>query len=502
MKVFDVKIVPWIIILFAFLLRVPLLTGSFWLDEAAQAIESTRPFSQQLDIAKDFQPPLFHYFVHFVSYFGTSEAWLRSTSLLAGLVTVWATFAIGKALRNTQLGIISSLLVALNSYHIFFSQELRPYSFAAMWGVLSWLVLLKWMSHKGKTIVKHPLLWPTLYTVTTLAGLYSVYLYPFLLFSQIAYVFLYKKTYGKHFLMSLSAAIIGFLPWLPFFFEQLRVGSELRVNTQGWDQVVSFPQVKALPLTVGKFVYGLVDLDLNLYFAVSLSMIAMLSLIILKKAWFFAQKETRNSVAFYAISLIVPLLTAWLISFVVPVIQPKRVLFLIPFVYLAFGQLILLGLAHKDIVIQRASQILLGLLFLIQIYGTVQYYQQPTYQRENWRAAIQTIDQVYSPHNTIVVFGFEAPFAPWMWYKHQNFPTISTGTTTVYSVEEIQSQMEIALQYDTVIVFDYLRDLTDPNRTIEQWLAEYKYEQGTLLDYPNIGFIRVFSKQKHFAQTQ
>ena len=43
------------ILLVAFLIRLVGITQSFWLDEAAQMIESVRPLTQQLDIAGDFR---------------------------------------------------------------------------------------------------------------------------------------------------------------------------------------------------------------------------------------------------------------------------------------------------------------------------------------------------------------------------------------------------------------------------------------------------------------
>ena len=44
-------------IFLGFLLRIVNLNQSFWLDEAAQVIESARPLSEQLNIAADFHPP-------------------------------------------------------------------------------------------------------------------------------------------------------------------------------------------------------------------------------------------------------------------------------------------------------------------------------------------------------------------------------------------------------------------------------------------------------------
>ena len=62
-----------LILVFALLLRIPLLNGSFWMDEAAQALEVIRPLSKQFDIIADFQPPLLHLILHFAQYFSHTE---------------------------------------------------------------------------------------------------------------------------------------------------------------------------------------------------------------------------------------------------------------------------------------------------------------------------------------------------------------------------------------------------------------------------------------------
>jgi len=66
----------------AFFLRLVRVNDSFWLDEAAQALESLRPLKEQLQIAYDFQPPLYHLLVHFISRFCAEEWWLQESLLL------------------------------------------------------------------------------------------------------------------------------------------------------------------------------------------------------------------------------------------------------------------------------------------------------------------------------------------------------------------------------------------------------------------------------------
>lgn len=136
------NISPWIplvsILSLAFLLRLPLLNGSFWLDEAAQALESSRPLSQQLELVPDFQPPLLHLIVHFALYFDQSQWWLRLIgALIPGLVTIGITYFIALRLTSARTALMVGFLLATSSLHIFYSQELRPYSLPAMWAVLS-----------------------------------------------------------------------------------------------------------------------------------------------------------------------------------------------------------------------------------------------------------------------------------------------------------------------------------------------------------------------------
>jgi len=50
------------------------------------------------------------------------------------------------------------------------------------------------------------------------------------------------------------------------------------------------------------------------------------------------------------------------------------------------------------------------------------------------------------------------------------------------------------LKYDYILVFDHLRTLTDPNDEILDLVKDFGYSQVELIDYPNIGFVRVFVK--------
>jgi mannosyltransferase len=500
------------ILLAALLLRLPLLSGSFWLDEAAQALESARPLSQQLDIIPDFQPPLLHLILHFAMLISHTEWWLRLIgALIPGLLTIAGTYLIGKRLFNAQVGLWATLLLATSSLHIFFSQELRQYSLPAMWAVLSWLPLLPLMTSKitnklakqnsarlNKTHLKNSHL--IAYALITAAGLYTSYLYPFFVIGQatvIAWVFRQNLTKLPKALLSyclaLTAGITLFLPWLPTFLLQLAEGGVVREQLPGWAEVVSTPQLKALPLVAGKFLFGVVSLDPTPLFLLPVLLIAALVIFLLLK-----RNSLRNLPELPEFSLIiwlvVPLLTAWIISFWVPVVQPKRVLFLLPAFYLLLSVWIANGWQHTKT--RLAAGGLLGLILTINLLSTWAYFSNPQYQREDWRSLQAQIETQFSPENTILVFSFPGPFAPWVWYDQNTFPTLSTGTLFIDDVPDLSGKLRPVTEYDYILVFDYLRDLTDPSHEIDIVLQSFDYRGADVIDYPNIGFVRVYTRSE------
>lgn len=478
-----------LLIVLAVSLRLPLLGGSFWLDEAAQALESARPLSQQLHIAQDFQPPLLHLLVHFAMLVSQHEWWLRSIgALLPGILTIYITYKIGERLFTKTTGLLAALLLATSSFHIFYSQELRPYSLSALWTVLSWWLLLD--ATESEKTKKLNLKLVIFLGLTTAAGLYSTYLYPFVVLSQWIYVIWLRRTFFVSLCSSYAVSAVLFVPWLPSLLEQLRVGQLLRVQLPGWEKVVAIPQFKSLPLTAGKFIFGVLNLDLNVGFILAtLVVLALTSYLV----WHNKKELTSKRCMALFIWLVVPLLTAWLISFVVPILQPKRVIFLLPAFYLLMSALSVTLAKQKKLGWFSVGQGLFISLFAINIFSTFSYYINPQLQRENWRSLHTKITEQYS-HNSVVVFGFNGVFAPWVWYDDGKYPVITAGAFSD-TPEKISEQLKPVVNYSYVLVFDYLRDLTDPGHTIESELQNLGYTQKDLFAVPQIGFIRVYARQ-------
>jgi len=484
------KSLIWLILGLAVVLRSVLLDGSFWMDEAAQVLESARPLREQLNIPFDFQPPLFHVLVHALTRFSLEESWLRSVPLFAGVLTIFVVFSwclsfFRSEKKGVAIALLSSLLLAVSGFHIFFSQELRPYSLAGLCAAVSWLALTRALE---KPVQKR---WWFVYALCTGAGLYTMYVYPFAILGQILWVVIVKRTALLPLGFSLIGAALLFVPWLPSFLEQLRIGTALRGQLPGWSDVVSVPQWKAIPMIIGKFAGGVLPLDwgVGLLWSHVFPIVMMgIGLIGLLRGGWKKHKAVWSVLFCWAI---VPVFIAWLVSFWVPVLSPKRVLYVLPAVFIALSY----GFMQLSPRIRRLG---FGALLLAQVMGVIGYWSTPAVQREDWRGALTLLREEFSPNNTIVVMGWYEPFAPWSLYESfedQPFPVVSVAEVRTVEAQFMQRRMTEVLPYTNVLVLDYLRDLTDSGRSIERWLEGQGYQGVQSIDTKNFGFIRHYQKQ-------
>lgn len=474
----------------AVLLRLPHLSGSFWLDEAAQALESIRPWHQQLQIVDDFQPPLLHVLVHVALYFNQSEWWLRAVSaLLPGIFSIYFLFKIVKKVSGANSAVLATLLLSTSSLHIFYSQELRPYALPTAIVTIGWWLLITQPDTTKKWLA---------YGLTTTAGLYSSYLFPFALLGQLGWSWLTQPHTRTKLLLTQVVSGISFGFWLPMFWLQLQAGGQVRVELPGWAEVVSVPQLKALPLIAAKFVFGVVNLEMSWWFiATTFALLSVAGLTI-----FFGKppKHVVKTSLLHPITwwVVVPILVAWVISFWIPVLQPKRVLFALSGCYWAVALLWQWSQNQTNRVAKLSGWAVVILLLSLNLISTWQYYTQPSLQRENWRDLYYQIAQRY-PNNTVALFSYPAPFSPWRWYQLEYdgpgaVETKSTGTLNIKDVPSVSSWLKPITEYHYVVLFEYLSDLTDPERQLRTELEKFGFETVELLDIPVIGVVRVYAK--------
>ncbi|OGV91182.1 hypothetical protein A3A66_00995 [Microgenomates group bacterium RIFCSPLOWO2_01_FULL_46_13] len=465
-----------LILLSGLVLRLIGLNQSFWLDEAAQAIESSRSFVEQFKLAADFQPPGYHLIVHTLVQFNRSEWWLRLSAVVPGVLTIYFTYLTAKRWGGEKVGKWAAMLLATSQFHIYYSQELRPYSLVALWGVMSLWAWDRFLINKK---------WSWILVITMMFGFYTMYLFGFLVLGTVVTTYLTRRKQLKLMLKHVVVAILPFIFWLPQLWQQVLGSRYLVENLPGWQEVVSLPLVKALPLTVGKLLIGRVPFDFTLgkiiLTAVMTGSVAILS-------WSVVRKSEQTS-KFWLV--VVPLLSVWLFSLMVPVIEPKRLMYLLPIVY---G---LVALGGKD---KRWGGAVLTLIVLMNLTVTFSYYRFSYLKREQWRQAVNFIETEATP-DTAVLFAFPEPFAPWQWYESKGVKAVTTQTLRVRKETNLNSLLASLTGYRQVYVFEYLMDLTDPERRVFAWLYDRGYQQREIKDFSGVGFVYLFEWPRFTANT-
>jgi len=178
---------PVIVLLLAFALRVYRLGDqNVWWDEAFSTWVARHDIGTLTTLAAgDTHPPLYYWLLHpWMQASGPSEFAIRFPSLMFGVIAVALVYRLGRQLSqrsSLMVGALAALLLATSRFHVWWSQEIRMYSLATMWAVASSLALL--MALRTRTTR-----WWVAYLLTTIAGMYSLYLFAFVLAAQNVFI--------------------------------------------------------------------------------------------------------------------------------------------------------------------------------------------------------------------------------------------------------------------------------------------------------------------------
>jgi uncharacterized membrane protein len=352
-----------LIILLAFLLRLPHMTSSLWLDESIEALALMGRLGPLLSYAlADYQPPLYHFISYGVTHLlGYSEIVLRLPSFIAGLITVYGVMKIAAVIGGRRMSTIAGLLAATNPLLIYYAQEGRTYGLTTCFATLSFYCLIRLLGKEKKRV--HIYLG---YALMTASMLWTSYLSWFFLLAQGTYI-IYRKRYDILGLQVLAA--LTWLLWLPSFISSLQVGQYTLGTSAAWGQVVGGLAWKSLPLTWVKFVIGRISFDNKLLYGIIVTILAAIHAMVLRKAGSFSLPHRP-----LLVWLIPPVILGLLTASILPVYSYFRVLFVLP----AYLLLLANGLSKMNKYWTYA-------LIAIQISFFLIFWITPRFHHEDWR---------------------------------------------------------------------------------------------------------------------
>jgi len=463
----KLKYMIWLILFLALFFRFINLNQSLWWDEAINVV-----YAQTSDfwwfITKypvgDFHPPGWFAILWVWGHlFGFSEIMVRMPSVILGAATVGLTFLLGKELFNRRVGFLSAFLLAIAPLHVYYSQEARMYVLAAFSVTLSFYFLNRLILQKK---------WAGLGFIASLVlVLSSDYLAYFAIPAQVICLAWVNKL-RKNVLVSLLAAGLIFLPWFAIFPNQLKTGINAAISLPGWANVVG-SNFKDLILFPIKTFYGRITISNELLYAAA----AGIAGIIFASIFFYGLKKRDDATKLLISWIFVPAILALLVSIFIPVLAYFRMIFILPAFYLFLAKS-LISLPNK---ITVAATTLICLISFASLFG---YYINPKFQREDWRGAISFVSKEVDSQALVIFENNEIP-APVRYYANDlsGFkPGLSDNLTGDLADK------------NKVYFFEYLADVYDPKRGVEQKIKSLNFTEKETYDFDGVGFVRFYTR--------
>ena len=402
-------------------LRVYNLGGeSLWIDEHVTIRLAHKSFSAIIkNRAHNVHPPFYFLLERcWVGLFGDSESAARFPSVLFCFFAIFLIYQVGRLLFDKEVGLFASLLLALSSFHIRFSQEARSYTLMVLLTLISMYFLLK--LQPGETNR-----WNSIgYVLSTSLLIYTHYYGLFIVITENLYVagcLLFKKDFKLHlkkWILLQSSVILLFAPWIPVLLWQFR-----NVQKKGGFREISVPSLDSIYRTFQSYAGG------------EALMALMIALALLSLTTYIRKREDANpekgvSVPFpgedhHGLVFTAPhklyLLSLWLI---IPITLPFLVSQFSSPIYslkysigasLAFYVLVAKGI--KNLAYPPAKLVLTVVLVVFSLNSAWGYYEG--IHKEQWREVARSLDVSARPGD-LILFNAGWCQGTFNYYSHRN----------------------------------------------------------------------------------
>ncbi|MBN1661522.1 MAG: glycosyltransferase family 39 protein [Anaerolineae bacterium] len=453
---------------------------SLWNDEGTSVVVAGRDLATiTRAAAADIHPPLYYWLLSgWVRLAGTTELAVRALSALTGILLVALTYPLGRLLAGRWAGVAAAALAAIHPFQVYYSQEARMYILLALWAALAFYAALRWLT-AGRDERAWP--WGLLYAVSAAAGLYTHYAFPFVL-AAINLLVLFdwllrwavpgRGWAGRGqwqrlvaWLAFQAGALLLFAPWLPVAYRQLTTWPRLATP-------VGF--IPALTHLCQLFTTGPAA---SPWTETSYALLLFLLLYVPYRA-----RHLAPDVA-YAVPIV------WLGLPVVAILALGlyREAYL-KFLIVASPAFCLLaarfatGPLHEEWGgARRGGQVVLYIFFTLllvtaSVHGLGDYYTDPAYARDDYRAIVEYVDAVGWPGDAIVL-NAEGQQEVFGYYYDGDLPVLPLPAQRPLDPASTQATLEsLAQPGGRVYAVLWGTDESDPERFVEGWLDTHAYK--------------------------
>jgi hypothetical protein len=352
---------PTLVLLVAFGLRAHRLAlDSVWWDEGFSVYMARMPLHfMAAATARDAHPPVYYAMLHiWRGLAGEEEFALRLPSVFCGLLVVALTYRLGREVGGRRVGLLGAILTACARLPVWWSQEIRMYTLAALWAALSLWAAVRLFDERRRAW-----LWALLFGLASAAGLLTLYLYAGVLLAEsLAFVYVFAVSRRRVRLLGwwaaanlLALALVA--PWVWFALPRLPSWTTPQAPVDLWYVAKLYASTLFLGIATSIESYA----PLLIASAVGLIGLGWL-------AWRDAPRHERRAWMLLAACVVTPLVVVYLLSlprgrFNYPTPSPRYFVLLAAPVYALIGW----GLAVLER--RRRAAGVVGLVAWLALFG-------------------------------------------------------------------------------------------------------------------------------------
>lgn len=333
-----------------------------WYDEAySLLLAEGSPAYIWATTARDVHPPLYYVLLHFwMLLFGNGVLAARSLSALADVGTLLLCIKLMSLVTTRRATWMAALLLALLPMSARYSQEVRMYTLLGFWLMGATVALVCWIK------VPDQKRYPVFYVLLMTAAFYTHY---FAALCVLVHWLCWWRTWEdgrptaisfRAWIVANSAIVVLYLPWIPYFIDQL-----LRMDGLEWIPPLTWQ-------TALTFVWQLVMMGDSASYSSFWRVLPWVFIVVCAATMLLKARHERPFSVLLVSYFFVPVLTVFLVSLIVPVFNARYLVF-------AAAALPLIVALALDAWSERhtaLAAVAMALVLLAEIHGLSAVYAQ------------------------------------------------------------------------------------------------------------------------------
>jgi mannosyltransferase len=438
---------------------------SLWIDEAWSFAVAVAPLKISLEniLATGNHVPLYFLMLRPVSLIGGSETILRFPSVVFGVLSIPMIYQVGRLCLGKSAGLLGAFLLALNPFHLWYSQEARMYSmvaFSVLGSIYFFLRAIKENALKswGGLVIFSALAYGTHYFALQIALVQFAFI-------LCRFPILYRAF--RKWIICQGLAFLPIIPWLIAYFSQEVVAIGI-----GW---ITRPTLLAPLETLWTFTSSCDSIltPIGLFFVGLLLLQGFLS----------RQPSHRDHKLFLALWLVLPIMATWLISQRRPIYVHRYLIIALPayLVLLAYG---LVSVPYRTL--KRALAIA---LVAVMTSSSIRIYHDPALLKQDWRGAATYVQSSTQTNDIVAIESIDDMVAFKYYYK---------GDLETIAVDSRQSLVEFEKNvgsYERLWLVYYRAASDQSDSNTKRWLNLHRND---VLEEKNLPGLHVILYQLSF----